>query len=232
METAFASHRPQKKWLQEVKTQVLPAVAEENEGLDMAGDLDRIGGPASDEIVASTEDAIPAGGYTAEEDQAGKHATEDHEELEREAFEATLTSKPAKDYLKFGPKNHGKWVVQPAQHLPPDVTYNTWRVEFAAAKQRYIDSHKSPYAQRSAGNVAHSEMIQGKYGMIALNPCGHCIKARVTCRIYHDDCLKWSMDAQHKEAHSRKFVFGWRCDKCRNRSNGASTGGCNAMHER
>lgn len=99
--------------------------------------------------------------------------------------------------------------------LPVGATAYNWIDGFAAIRNRLVASGElsstaSEHEKKVARYIAHSELIEGKYGMPAPVPCQRCINAGGPCIIYHPKCYDWSI-----ERNSWRTLLGWRCSGCR-----------------
>lgn len=53
-------------------------------------------------------------------------------------------------------------------------------------KERW-DNISKPYK----AYIAHAKLIKGKYGLPSAQPCTHCVRMRLVCRIYHPDLRRF-----------------------------------------
>jgi hypothetical protein len=129
--------------------------------------------------------------------------------------------------------DHGTFVPRTLHPLPKDATQASWSIDFAAAKQRYIDKRYGgvlptvgPKLQ-TVHHVAHQAMIRGKYGAVVLKPCSCCVDAGEICRVYHSKCYVWMIEGRNMKNH-----LGWRCYRCRSLGGHVlGPGGCNAQYQ-
>jgi hypothetical protein len=107
----------------------------------------------------------------------------------------TLKTQAHPNYRRY---DHGFFKPKAVAPLPREATHTNWVINFAKAKQNYLDFH--PLAKDTTSKytnyAAHTHMINGRYGTAALISCTQCTTAGVPCRVYHPDRYEWQTPGQ------------------------------------
>ncbi|KAH7351413.1 hypothetical protein BKA66DRAFT_446824 [Pyrenochaeta sp. MPI-SDFR-AT-0127] len=121
--------------------------------------------------------------------------------------------------------------------LPAHATVIEWLRDWTEAKQKYIAIEYKGQAQgrgkrpdRRGNDYAHQQMIEGKYGIVAQQPCEQCEHGEYECRVYHPACYDWELKGSNV-----KGQLGFICGMCRLATGTCKKkgmiGGCKARFE-
>jgi hypothetical protein len=134
-----------------------------------------------------------------------------------------LSKPPAHGYTRIPnpPRKAGEYDAEEGlnkswhhEPLPSVLTTTQWDIDFAEA----IKNFKGDVDDKNLRARAHVHLISGKYGVNAQCPCGACVKASKTCRVYHPVLHT----APWKQVNNGKWL-GHACSNCRL---SCSPGGC------
>jgi hypothetical protein len=120
---------------------------------------------------------------------SGDDSADTNDGLRNQKSPSTLKMQAPSNYRRH---DHGFFKPKAVAPLPCETTHTNWLIEFAKAKQNYLEVH--PLAKEATSKytnyAAHTHMINGRYGTAALIPCTQCTAAGFPCRVYHPDCYE------------------------------------------